>query len=895
MSFWSDITTYFSDWYKDGVLVEHLTNQAIIHRKPVGEYVPAPGMALPLQPTSDELYEVFMFSGVDYRGQAQHAFETLGYGASANISVDFAKMFLPPGVSMFATASISANMSAKKASHRFLYIANQGNSTEFFKKPNSLAPVNIKQPGFKDLRRARMPIGSESAMATWAAANAEKLKELDAQAAIAKIQTSRHQAWQPVVLSCMRGSWTYCKGGVGVEVGAKFDTTNITNIGISNVESFGFGIKLTASASGSYEGTWVLVTDPAPLHSDIRDTNIKREWFKEYSKSASSQQNQQFDLAVKKLPSQSSTNPSCYLSWWSQTKEATAALNAALTATSVTQAGTYNDQTVGPGGTLTLSAKLPSIKWTSKTASYRLNNPCSNPDIILSQETVILYKQLGGQLIGIALDLELGCATVKADKDTGLNSLAQKDPQNLFLSNITTTTIKKEIKVDGALAPPDMTLYKSDNFKAALSSKSLKCSFFEDKFKKIEKTWSTVNSMTYEAGIVLWSKPDRQLLEGSGFVVGQSLILPTFAIYWNNCTQCDLLFGKALPDWSGVKKLVEDSITEQLPSQTGILPTLQNWLDSSNTGDYRWSITNVDDAIKAYWKHQDKTPWNLAPADVLKALLAQAKKNCGTQNSGTAEEKEKKLYSQVVYLALEEAKIRAKLYNEILQGINKWIKSKGGETTAVNNKRYPAILSLRLNCAYSIEKLDDFTSKLDVVNEYNNMRAMEVDLSGQLHVSLENLQTFLGNVAMQECVKDLVALLQHPENKKQVPGAFIIEASFKLSSEQLSLKPGFVDNGDDIQSGFTDDIKRRLAGHYDDRLQYISIRYRKSDTKASDRSFKLGVNVGAAKLGFSLDRIRQAGTEGNFMLHTVWFGSYKGFNDRGAWPEKSVPMPVIIS
>ena len=135
MSFWSDITTYFSDWYKDGVLVEHLTNQAIIHRKPVGEYVPAPGMALPLQPTSDELYEVFMFSGVDYRGQAQHAFETLGYGAGVNISVDFAKIFLPPGVSMFFTASLSANISAKKASHRFLYIANQGNSTEFFKKP----------------------------------------------------------------------------------------------------------------------------------------------------------------------------------------------------------------------------------------------------------------------------------------------------------------------------------------------------------------------------------------------------------------------------------------------------------------------------------------------------------------------------------------------------------------------------------------------------------------------------------------------------------------------------------------------------------------------------------------------------------------------------------------
>jgi hypothetical protein len=84
-------------------------------------------------------------------------------------------------------------------------------------------------------------------------------------------------------------------------------------------------------------------------------------------------------------------------------------------------------------------------------------------------------------------------------------------------------------------------------------------------------------------------------------------------------------------------------------------------------------------------------------------------------------------------------------------------------------------------------------------------------------------------------------------------------------------------------------------GRFVDSLQYISIRYQKADTKAANRSFKLGVNAGAVQLGFSLDRVRTAGTEGNFMVGTVWFGQYGDANAEGGWPDKTTPMPVILS
>jgi hypothetical protein len=31
------------------------------------------------------------------------------------------------------------------------------------------------------------------------------------------------------------------------------------------------------------------------------------------------------------------------------------------------------------------------------------------------------------------------------------------------------------------------------------------------------------------------------------------------------------------------------------------------------------------------------------------------------------------------------------------------------------------------------------------------------------------------------------------------------------------------------------------------------------------------------------------------MVSTIWFGQYQSANARGGWPEKTTPMPVILS
>ncbi|SEM09760.1 hypothetical protein SAMN04489760_10440 [Syntrophus gentianae] len=901
---WNSMRTWVTDWYKRDVLEEHLTSQALAHRKPVHEallkaHVPHPenyGRGLPAQPSPEELFNAFMFSGADYRGQAQHAFETLGYGAGVSFAVDLAKIFIPPGVSMFLTLSVSGNFSAKHASHRFLYIANQGKFSEFQLRSLSRPPIS-HPPRQGDEWRAR------------AVTNLLAVHERDHHETVMALD----RAWHPVVLSCMLGKWTNMKGGLGVTVGGKFDTTNLFNLSISDMDSLGFSINLTASASAGLDGTWVFATDPGPTHTEKSRAQMNQ-WFTTHLKSTTSAQKKEFNQAL--ADQHTDINPSCYLSWWIHTKEASAGLNAGVSATAAIHAGTFNDQTVGPGGTFALSAKLPSIKWTAKTSSYRLNTPCPDPDVVLSQETKILYKQVGGQLFGLAMELELGCAVVKPNPVTygKTNSVAIGDPQTTFIPEMTQKVDsspsafsnyydKKEhggpgkTKIMETVAPPDMDLYKSGNFKATLTSKSLKMTFLEDKFKKLEKNWETVNSLSYETGIAFWSKNQRLLLEGSGFVVGQSLTLPSLVKYWNSFEQCRELFGRDIPDLDRVKLFVQDAIKDTLPTEGSVLPTLQNWIASTDTGDWRRAIKAVDEALKAYWQHVDSPPWN-GPHDGLPGVLqAQANRNCKPRESDTLEERNRRLCGYVIHLALEEAKARDKLFVQILSGIHKWIASKGGESSAGNNKRFPGIAALRVKCIHEREKLDRMASALDVSREYLEMRTLEAGLAKSLQVGVNNLRTFLRDEGLQGAIIDILNLAR--QDKGQVPGAFLIEASFKMPAGKLMelsrMQNCFKQDVADIQNEFSEAMKRKLAGSFDEALQYISIRYRKADTRAANRSFKLGVSCGAAQFGFSLDRVRQAGTEGNFMVSTVWFGSYRGANQTGGWPEKTVPMPVILS
>lgn len=875
MAFWSDlgqnIKTYFTDWVKSGVLQEDLHSRALALRKPINQKLLEKnvlhssdyGKSLPKNATDQELFQCFMFSGVDYRGQAQHYIETLGYGAGVTMSVDLMKAFTPPTVSLFTTATISANLSGKTASCKFLLIANQGE--------------------YRELNVPHVPADS----------------------------------WKPAVLSCMKGTWRNMKGGLGVEAGVKFDTSDTfgLDIGVSKLEVVSLGVKLTGSANASMEGSWMMVTDSSTgltdfnvdtLHISSRETDLMNIWFSQHLGSISTFKAIKDQFALK-------INPSCYLSWWIGTKEADAAINAQASVTAGAKMGSFKDESIGPGGELSFTGKGPSIKWTSKTSAYRLNVPFCIDDIIQSQETKILYKQVGGQLLGLALDLELGCAVIKHDAETNTNSVSIEDPQTLFVPSLT-QKISPSVFSDYAdkktgakttvtetIAPPDLSLYKTGNFAIALTSKSLKMSLLEDTFKKVEKKWETVNSMSYEIGMAIWSKTDKQLLEGSGFVVGQSISLPTFVTYWSNAEQCKEIkeFNEPIPAVDKVVKLLPTHVKALLYYDQITVPTLQAWLNSSNTGDTRWNIKKVDNAIEAFWKHMNTSPWN--QKNLYDLLLVQAKKKCGAAlNSGTQEEKNRLLYAQLVSLTLQEVKARTKLYAAIIEAIDKWFVSKNGVKAAASNARYPAVSKLLFKCDHDAQQLNRFASIYDVIKEYFDMRKLEADLTKSLHIDIEDLRTFLANEGLQGAVKDIVDLQR--VDKSQVPGAFLIEVAFKLQPDDLLMLSNTVNffkpNNIDLQDNFSIVMKNAIEKKFTSKLQSISIRYRKADTKDSNRSFKLGVNVGAAKLGFSLDRVRNSTTEGNFMVSTVWFRDYKSVNhsEKGqGWPERTVPMPMIIS
>lgn len=906
MAFWNDLwnsmRTWVTDWYKSDVLKEYMERQARAHRKPVSESLLKAsgrdpkdyGLGLPANPTAEELFNAFMFSGVDYRGQAQHAFETLGYGGGVTFSVDFAKIFIPPGVSSFLTASISANFSAKRASHRFIFIANQGSLSEF--------PV---LPGHQPL--APPPQHTEA----WRARAVTNL--------INGPQKVPAKTWRPIVLSCMLGKWTNMKGGLGVAVGAKFDTSSITNISISGMDALGFSVNLTASANAGLEGTWVFATDPTPVHME-RDHSHMCRWFTDHLQSTSSEQKKEFKQSLAEI--HLDVNPSCYLSWWIHTKEASAGLNAGASATAaIPFASTFNDQTVGPGASFSLAVKLPTIKWTAKTSSYRINNPCSNPDIVLSQETKVLYKQVGGQLFGLAMEMELGCAVVKPNPATykSTNTVEIGNPQTAFIPQMTQKVDtapsvfsnyydKTEhggsglTKITETVSGPDMDLIKKGNFKATLTSKSLKMTFLEDTFKKLEKGWETVNSMSYEAGIAFWSQEKRTLMEGSGFAVGQSITLPSLIMYMNSFAECRTLFGreKDIPLMEDVKKLVNNVIKTEFPTEESIMLSVDHWMTMTDTGDWRRAIKAVDEGLKAYWKHMSSPPWNGPAAHLESDLWGRARINCPRQSDtgDNAEQYDRRLCNQLLHLLLEEAKTRNKLFTSILDGINKWFVSKGGEQASQSNKRFPGVHSLHQKCIFEMQQLDYYASALDVCQEYLRMRTLEAGLAESLHVGIHHLRTFLRDEGMQGAVKDIVNLQRFEQG--QVPGAFLIESSFKLPSgklAQLSHMPAtFRGDAVDLQNDFSKAMKMELEGNFDGTLQYISIRYRLADTKTANRSFKLGVNIGAAALGFSLDRIRSAGSEGNFMVSTKWFNQYQHANDTqsGGWPDKTVPMPVIL-
>ncbi len=815
---------WVSDWSSNDILDRHLENIANKQRAPVvkGHYDVGKGPVTP-----QEKLNSLMFSGIDYKGQAQHLFDTTGYGAGVNASLDLAKMFVPPPASLFVTASVSGNVGVKKAQQRFIFVSHHGNRDEFLTAPST----------------------------------AENL---------------------PIALCKMEGSWKNVKAGIAVTAGAKFDTSSITPITISDVEAFNFGISLTAKAEANCEGVWVAVTDPDPwfIPKEGAMHNLS-EWFNAV-------------MPHQKTDTSLSVNHSCYLTWFVQGKDAGLGLDAKATATTAFSAGKINGDTAGPGGTFTFAAKLPSIKWTSKTSSYRINLPTQVTAVNMSQESRIVYKQTGGQLLSLALDFEIGPATIKngnpklVDPQSFAPGLSQKiNPDSgLAQSRIFDNPNAKasSASVSETVGPNDLELYKSENFKATLTSKSLKVGLFEDKFKKIEKKWETVNSMGYEMGIAYWSpgktnSSKTNLLEGSGLILGQSLTLASLIKVWANREQCEAYLGQrlGLPDVQTILQKTKELVTQEEGHNRGLrvpsqMPSYDNWYASTETGEWRRKISPADDAVKAFWKHIEKNNW----ADP-SATLQRLSKAAGTDAVATR---------KFVGTALDELKTRGILYTNILAALNGWIAARGSQLDAERNGRWPGVYSMGKICEEYLLQADLIASQIDVLYEALESHQIRDGLKTSLQIKEVELNALLEDQHFKEIVMDLVG-----KDKKEVPGAFLIEAAHKLKSPQIvsvAFRPET--SRGDIQDSYTDIIQKA-----DKQLQSVSVRYRKVDTLSSDRSFKLGVNLGAATFGFSLDRVLQAGNEGSFMICTKWFNDYQEYNAASGWPKKTVPMPIILS
>lgn len=826
---WKNMKAWVTDWSKDDILIRHLDSVASRQRAPVtsGHYQPATGHVTP-----EERLNSFMFSGIDYKGQVQHLFDTTGYGAGVNASLDLAKMFVPPPASMFVTASVAGNVGVKMAKQRFIMVAHHGDRDEF-------------------------------------------------------LSAASHDENLPVLLCKMVGSWKSVKAGVSVTAGAKLDTSSFVPISIGDLETFNFGVNLTASASTNCEGVWVAVTDPDPWFVP-RESDQVRDWFSPVVSTRNQVEPHQKAVTL-------SRNDSCYLSWFVQGKDASAGLDAGVSATTMFSAGKVNGDTAGPGGTLTLSAKLPSIKWTSKISSYRLNLPTQVSEVRMSQESRIVYKQTGGQLIALALDFEIGPAVLQDDTP------ALADPQDFI------PDLKQKISPDSAIGKSrifsnpnakaddaevaesvdadELELFSGENFKASLSSKSLKMSFFEEKFKKVEKKWETVNSMGYETGIAYWSKglavnaTHATLLEGSGFILGESLTLANLVKIWVNQEQCETYLGRNLgrPDAGTVIQKTRDLVTQETGHNKGLrvpsqMPSYENWYASTETGEWRRKIGPADDAVKAFWKHVSQNNWS-DPYVTLRRLS-------GATGTDVASAR------KIVGAALHELKARGLLYTNILAALNSWIGARGSLQNARSNGRWPGVYSMGMICEEYLLQTDLLASQLDVLYEALESYQIRQGLQTRLQVDERQLDALLDDQSFKGAVKDLVG-----KSEKEIPGAFLIEAAHKITAPQL-VKVGFrpgTGQGD-IQDSFTDILKKSSI-----QLQSLSVRYRLADTMNSDRSFKLGVNLGAATFGFSLDRVLQAGNEGSFMLCTKWFNSYQSYNGVSGWPKKTVPMPVLLS
>lgn len=896
------VESYFTDWYKTDVLSELLWKQAGKNRGPIlsGEDLEkkfgtavrdrvARQSAANNPPDVEEVFQTFMFSGVDYRGQAQSGIEQLGYGGGVNASIDLAKLEPVIAGNVF-TAKISAGAAATLSSFQFVYVGHMGNPKDY------ASPIVYSD-------------------------------------------------WSPVLGVRMLGSAKNFKTELGVEAGFKVDTANFTGISSgfeSGAIAFGVGAKVTGQGKVAYSGTWVVATNWHPrfyqrgterLHKDVIE-NIKTA---------------DLGLRAKQLVP-SKHDPECYLNWSIHEPEASAGFAASVTATASVGSGLFdkgNDKGnyggLGFGASATASANAGNIEYTGKYSAYRLNLPAPDREHIVSQETKIKYAKFVYTGISMALGIRLGPArtTAKSNwEDKYIKGLAKKDqrlsPKPDLLDNQAGfgTAFIPEIDLGSGMkfSTPTVDVPELKYFegsakygKIAVTSKGVAIDFLSDQFDKLKKQTSKVflNALSYEVGLAVWSKHNAYeesmpcrlnlFINGTGYIRGQSITLPTlFGFYSNYHNMADLFGEEAMndPRLAEITSSIKNLINSQLMASKTDLPTNEQWLRESSSTTARRTIKEVDKALSKIWEIRNKFAKLYGSTDPAEAIFIEADRKI-KKNDKTIEQIRQESCLAAIAIIQSHLKAISRAYIDLLKSISGWIKHKVksediDDLIKVSPDRGPQVISLDMRARVDFKVIDQIASLFDVLEEFFSLKLVERKLSESLNVTTEQFLQFLASDEIHDTIMDFVDLTS--TKPEQVPGAFIIESTFKLDQGDLRTLNTHYSRGaqslvneakDDVKDGFTKKIYEIIKDNSKDKLQSISIRYRMGDTKIADRTFKLGFSIGqGVTLGIKLDRVRKSASDGSFLAGVYWFNSFKEYNQGGGklgWPDGTVSTPYLMT
>lgn len=529
--------------------------------------------------TSREKLDYFMATGFDFRGQVNTAYETLGYGASVNLKVDVAQIFLPGSP---LTSSVGGGLSFKAAPHRFMMLEYQGDSLADF-------------DGFR-----LHPEYTDSDL-------------------------EDRQLGLPVCLSRMTGAWTSMKVAIEAEAGVK--ASNMVPLVDVESISLGFEAKITGYAGAGYEGTYITASDMEPHWYERGKANIEQDVVGFIAK----------EKRAANLPKTGALdfNPYCSLRLWTHTGDAKAGIS---TGASVSVG--KSEEGYGPGASWGATLQLPEIKGMLKCTLYRVQTPTA-AGIICTQDTVITYKQVGGTLIGITAEISLGLAETARD-EAGEISRSYVSPKEMGEGRLKSLTGGRVDSVDlepaGKISKLPLKVAKTalgkggdeddDEEGVSLEFDPLESLSFKVQ-GKLEKKFEVLNSMSYRTAVAYWTRTDKKFWPGSGFIQGQSVCPQNLIRYYSNRDLLQSEFQSA----RGYKEPSPEQVNEMKDSAIAILlsssvqlPTVDEFIADSYIAGWnhpRRKIKDVDNALGDYLKRCNQKPWNGPQATVSAALQRQ--------------------------------------------------------------------------------------------------------------------------------------------------------------------------------------------------------------------------------------------------------------------------------